>query len=73
MGKRPCIQIIFRAFFCGGHMEHDFDENAICKRCGFDGAEAYHLRQILKAEIGIDEYNYRLISGEFEHESKCDS
>jgi predicted alpha/beta-fold hydrolase len=23
---------------------HDFDDDAVCKRCGFDGAEWYHWR-----------------------------
>jgi hypothetical protein len=47
------------------------DENGICIKCGFDAVEAYHLRQVLKAEIGNDEYTYRMKNGEFNHELIC--
>lgn len=50
-----------------GIMAHEFDDNGVCIKCGFDGAEAYHL----KAEIGADEYRYRVQSGEFRHENIC--
>ena len=52
-------------------MKHEFSEDGICIKCGFDGPEAYYLRKLLKSEIGIDEYNYRLKNGEFEHELIC--
>lgn len=26
-------------------MSHDFDDDAVCKRCGFDGAEWWHIEK----------------------------
>lgn len=51
--------------------QHQFDSDGVCTKCGLDGAEAYHLRQVLKAEIGEDEYHYRIREGEFNYELEC--
>ena len=49
---------------------HDFDDDAVCNHCGFDGAEASWLDQILRSEIGPDEFDYRREHGEI-HNRPC--
>lgn len=33
-----------------GHLTHDYDADAVCRRCGFDGGEWWDLRVELRAE-----------------------
>lgn len=50
---------------------HEWDEDACCIWCGLDGADAWHQRNILRLEIGADEYAYRRSTGEFDADDYC--
>jgi hypothetical protein len=50
---------------------HEWDEDAICIHCGFDGAEDWWLNDNLRREIGDDEFKYRKAQGEFDAGRFC--
>lgn len=39
---------------------HEWDDDAVCRRCGFDGAEFAHWRQTMRLELGPDEFADRV-------------
>jgi hypothetical protein len=53
------------------HQPHEWDDDAVCIHCGFDGAEDSHLRNSLRLQIGDDEYRYRKQQGEFDAGRYC--
>ena len=52
-------------------LPHEWDDDAICIHCGFDGAEDFHINNNLRLEIGEDEYKYRRDHGEFDVGRYC--
>src|SRR5690349_12069366 len=50
---------------------HEWDDDACCIHCGYDGAEAWWLQSRLRIEIGDDEFNYRRSTGEFDSSTYC--
>jgi len=50
---------------------HDFDEDSVCRLCGFDGAENWWLNKNLRMEIGDDEFQYRIETGELDDGRFC--
>lgn len=50
---------------------HEWDEDAICIHCGFDGAEDDHLNQNLRMQIGDGEFQARKLQGEFDAGRFC--
>ena len=50
---------------------HEWDEDAVCIHCGFDGAEDWHLNNQLRLQIGDDEFKYRKAQGEFDAGRFC--
>lgn len=50
---------------------HEWDDDAICVHCGFDGAEDWWLNDRLRLEIGDDEFGYRKAQGEFDTGRYC--
>lgn len=50
---------------------HEWDEDACCMHCGLDSAAAHHQRNILRLEIGDDEFQYRAEQGEFDSDGYC--
>jgi hypothetical protein len=50
---------------------HEWDDNACCIHCGLDGADAAWQQQILRAEIGEDEFTHRRSTGEFDRDTYC--
>ncbi len=54
-----------------GRLHHEWDEDAICMHCGFDGAEDHWLNDNLRREIGDGEFKYRQTQGEFDAGRYC--
>jgi len=50
---------------------HDYDDNGICRRCGFDGADHAWQMMVLRSEVGDDEVNHRQSMGEFDFAKYC--
>lgn len=55
----------------GDRVGHEWDEDAVCLHCGFDGAEDSWLNNNLRLEIGNDEFKYRQTQGEFDAGRYC--
>lgn len=52
-------------------LPHEWNDDACCIHCGFDGAEDWWLNKQLRLEIGNDEFNYRKEQGEFDAGRYC--
>ncbi|MEP6770263.1 MAG: hypothetical protein ABI893_00590 [Polaromonas sp.] len=51
---------------------HEWDDDAVCNHCGFDGAEDSWLNDNLRREIGDDEFCCRKKQGEFDSGRFCE-
>lgn len=52
-------------------MRHDFNDDGVCRNCGYDGAADYAELTNLRHEIGDDEYAARKASAEFDFHYRC--
>jgi len=52
-------------------LSHEWDDDACCIYCGFDGAEDHWLKSRLRLEIGNEEFNYRRAAGDFDAGRFC--